>query len=171
MPKSKTHQWTFPARFRTNAFGWNGSSLACKRIKEAVSEIKKVTRKNPLLGAEGAVKLVEKFWPELQHVDSSSGALGNAVYYAVFNGTRACLSCLLAAGRFQELLELIESAPRISWHNRKYGVDALIAMGEKGEAIEYAKGSCGFNDNPMAIDRACEAILLSSELYDEAYRQ
>ena len=249
MPKSKTHQWTFPARFRTNAFGWNGSSLACKRIKEAVSEIKKVTRNDPLQGAEGAIKLMEKFWPALQQVDSSSGALGSAVYYAVeelvdvvasapadgktrqkwldrlweafnddgvgfldnlgerwgkvcgtpeiasqwaddllpivrstweaarqgtfshFNGTRACLSCLLAAGRFQELLELIESAPRISWHNRKYGVYALIAMGEKGEAIKYAKASCGFNDNPLAIDRACEAILLSSGLHEEAYRQ
>lgn len=74
MKKSKPYKWTFTARFRTNAFCWKGSRLACKRIKEAVSEIKKVTRKDPLPGAEGATKLMEKLWPALQHVDSFSGA-------------------------------------------------------------------------------------------------
>ena len=249
MTKTKSHKWTFTARFRTNAFGWKGSNLACKRIKEAVSEIRKTARKDPLLGAEGAIKMMEKVWPALQHVDSSSGALGAAVYHAVgdliglvadapadektrakwldrlweafnndgvgfldvlgerwgdvcktptiasqwadellpivrstweaarqgtssyFSGTAACLSCLLTAGRHQELLDFIETAPRISWDHRKYGVDALVAMGRKGEAIKYAKASCGFNDNPAAIDRACEAILISSGLHEEAYRQ
>ena len=70
-----------------------------------------------------------------------------------------------------KLLELIESAPRISWHNRKYGVNALVAMGKKGKAIKYAKASCGLNDNPAEIDRVCEEILHSSGLYDEAYQQ
>lgn len=83
MTKPKAHKWTFTARFRTNAFGWKGSRLACQRIKEAVSEIRKVARKDPLRGAEGAIKLMEKLWPALQHVDSSSGALGTAVYNAV----------------------------------------------------------------------------------------
>jgi tetratricopeptide (TPR) repeat protein len=249
MKKTKPHKWTFTSRFRTNAFGWRGSRLACQRIKEAVSEIRKVARKDPLTGAEGAIKLMEKLWPALQHVDSSSGALGTAVYNAMgvlvdfvveapadektrakwldrlweafnddgvgfldvlgerwgevcgapevasqwadellpivqrtweetkqrtfsyFRGTDACLSCLLAAGRYRELLELIESAPHISWHNRRYGVRALVAMGKKGEAIKYAKASCGLNDNPAAVDRVCEEILLSSGLYEEAYQQ
>ena len=249
MARSTPHKWTFASRFRKNAFGWRGSNLACKRIKEAVSEIRKVARNDPPLGAAGAIKLMQKLWPALQHVDSSSGALGNATYHAVdvlvdlvagapadektrskwldrlweafnddgvgfldgvgerwgeicasasvasqwadelmpivqrtwkeskqgtfsyFNGTRACLSCLLAAGRYQELLDFIDSAPRVSWDNRKYGVDALIAMGRKGDAIKYAKASCGFNDNPAAIDRVCEEILLSSGLYEEAYRE
>ena len=83
MKKTKLHKWTFTARFRRNAFGWKGSRLACQRIKEAVSEIKKVDRKDPLLGAEGAIKFMEKLWPALQHVDSSSGALGTAVYNAM----------------------------------------------------------------------------------------
>ncbi len=249
MNKSKPYKWTFTSRFRTNAFGWKGSRLACQRIKEAVSEIRKVARKDPLLGAEGAIKLMEKLWPALQHVDSSSGALGTAVYNAMgvlvdvvieapadektrtkwldglwdainndgvgfldvlgerwgdvcgspeiasqwadelfsvvqktweetrqgtfsyFRGTDACLSCLLAAGRHRELLDLIESAPRISWHIRRYGVRALVAMDKKGEAIKYAKASYGLNDSPIAIDQACEEILLSSGLYDEAYQQ
>jgi hypothetical protein len=247
MAKAKTHKWTFTSRFRTRAYGWKASKLACQRIREAVSEINKVTRRDPLQGAEGAIKLMEKFWPALQNVDSSSGALGKAVYnamgvlvdvvidaptdedirakwldrlweafmndgvefldplgerwgevcgssdvasqwadsliptmrhtwketkqgvFAYFSGTKACLSSLLAAGRYEELLYLIDDAPRIRWSNRKYGVKALLAMGQKGKAIKYAKNSCGFNDDPIEIDRACEEILLSSGLYDKAY--
>lgn len=83
MTKPHPHKWTFIARFRANAFGWRGSRLACQRIREAVSEIQKVARKDPMLGAKGAIKLMEKLWPALQHVDSSSGALGTAVYNAM----------------------------------------------------------------------------------------
>ena len=42
-------------------------------------------------------------------------------------------------------------------------------MGRKAEAIRYAEASRGLNDNPLAIARACEEILLSSGLADEAY--
>ena len=38
------HTWTFKPRLRANAFGWKGSHLACQRLKEAVTEIKKVDR-------------------------------------------------------------------------------------------------------------------------------
>ena len=249
MRKTKPHKWMFTSRFRKNVYGWKASKLACKRIKEAVSEIKKAARKDPILGAEGSIKLMEKFWPALEHIDSSSGALGTAVYNAMtvlvdivikasadhktrekwldrlwdvfnddgvgyldllgdrwgdvcgssetaskwanellpivqttweetkqgafsyFNGTGACLSCLLAAGRYQELLNLLELAPHISWYERKYGVQALIAMGKKGKAVKYAKASCGLNDSQTRIDMACEEILLSSGLYEEAYQQ
>ncbi|CAB1055815.1 hypothetical protein D1BOALGB6SA_549 [Olavius sp. associated proteobacterium Delta 1] len=41
MRKTKSHKWIFTSRFRTNAYSWKASRLACKRIKEAVSEIKK----------------------------------------------------------------------------------------------------------------------------------
>jgi len=249
LEKENTHKWAFAPRFRANAFGWKGSRLACQRIKEAVSEIRKAARKDPVLGAEGAVKLMEKLWPALQRIDSSSGALGTAVHNAVgelvdvvvnapagetarkkwldwlwdafsedgvgfldvlgerwgevcgspetasewadellspvqttwaetrqkkfsyFRGTDACLSCLLAADRYRELLDLVEAAPYVSWHYRRYGVRALVAMGKKAEAIKYAKASCGLNDSPTAIGCVCEEILLSSGLYEEAYRQ
>lgn len=68
-------------------------------------------------------------------------------------------------------MDLLEHAPYISWYDRRYGVKALVAMGKKGEAIKYAKASCGLNDNPTAIDRVCEEILLSSGFFEEAYRQ
>jgi len=77
-----THKWQFVARFRRHAFGWR-SDTPIQRIKEAVSEIKQVARKEPVVAAEGAVTLLEKLSPALEQVDSSSGALGTAVNRAI----------------------------------------------------------------------------------------
>lgn len=82
MPAKTTHKWTFVPRFRRNAFGWR-SQPAITRIKEAVSEIKKAARKDKNLAAEGAVLLLEKLSPALEHVDSSSGYIGSAVNNAI----------------------------------------------------------------------------------------
>ncbi|SER46003.1 hypothetical protein SAMN05421690_102822 [Nitrosomonas sp. Nm51] len=60
-----THKWQFTSRFRYHAFGWN-SKLPIQRIKEALSEIKSFTRKDPILAAEGAVMLLEKLSPALE---------------------------------------------------------------------------------------------------------
>jgi hypothetical protein len=75
-------KWTFAARFRRNAFGWK-SQPAIARVKQAVSEIKKAARSDPILAAEGAVLFLEKVSPALMHVDSSSGAIGTAVHHAI----------------------------------------------------------------------------------------
>lgn len=80
--KTSKHKWVFAPRFRREAYGWR-SATPIKRIKEAVSEIKKVARKDPVLAAEGAVLFLEKVSPALTAVDSSSGALGTAVNRAV----------------------------------------------------------------------------------------
>jgi len=247
MTRAAAHKWSFPARFRVGAYGWKSSKLACQRLREAVSEIKKVAKKEPVHGAEGAVRLMEKLWPALEHVDSSSGALGSAVNKALddlipliikapadaktrdqwlerlwqameddgvdylgpvgdrwgelcgsvetanqwaeelmptlrscwtdpnpgnyFHGTTACLSCLLVAGRYQELLDLLALDRKPFWHYRRYGVEALLAMGRKSEALKYAEASRGLNQPDSTIDQACEEILISSGLYDEAYRR
>jgi len=86
-----------------------------------------------------------------------------------FHGTIACLSALFHAGRHEELLALLDNAPCSMWHYREWGVKALAAMGRKPEAIRYAEASRGLNDHPIAIARACEEILLSSGLAEEAY--
>ena len=44
-------------------------------------------------------------------------------------------------------------------------------MGKKAEAIRYAEDSRGLNDPGWQIAQVCEAILLSSGLFDEAYRR
>jgi len=219
--------------------------LACRRVREAVFEIKSVARTDPILGAEGVVLLLERFWPSLEHVDSSSGALGTAVYNAqkellpilievpvdcskrdkwldrlwqaheddgveflsllgeqwgevcgskemasmwadrlislvrhvfsdpspggYFHGTIPCLSCLLVAERYQELLDLLELPHSKFWHYRRYGVEALKAMNRVSEALEYAETSRGLNSPDFEIDRVCEDILLSIGQYEEAY--
>lgn len=78
-----TFTWAFRARFRRNAYGWKGSKLAISRIKEALSEIRAVERHDPVLAAEGAVLLLTVLSPALADIDSSSGALGNAVNSAI----------------------------------------------------------------------------------------
>lgn len=247
MSKTPAHKWEFATRFRKGAFGWR-SQPAVQRVKEAVSEIARVAKQDPVLGAEGAVKFIEKLVPAIEQVDSSSGALGTAVNRAIdtlipiiakapadgptrdawiervweafeadeipylesigdhwgelchspevasrwadrlastlrmcwsdrspgfryFHGTSAALSALLAAGRYQEVLDLLALERHPFWPHRVYGVKALAAMGKKAEALRYARESQGLNDSPSAIAEACEEILLSSGMREEAYRQ
>jgi hypothetical protein len=88
-----------------------------------------------------------------------------------FKGTTNCLSALVAAERYEDVLALLDLAPYKMWHYRQYGVKALAAKGKKAEAIRYAEEGRGLNDSPVAIARACEEVLLSSGLVDEAYRR
>jgi hypothetical protein len=102
------HKWMFKARFRARAFGWRGSKVAVVRLQEARSEIKQVARSDATVAADGFVALAERLWPALQDVDTSSGALGNAV-----NDT------------LEELLPILITAPadptlRRRWLERLY---------------------------------------------------
>jgi hypothetical protein len=83
MTKRDKHAWEFVSKFRRKAFGWRSSKLAAGRIKEALSEIKLVSKSNPVLGSEGAVIFIEKLSPALEQVDSSSGSLGSTVNNAI----------------------------------------------------------------------------------------
>ena len=78
MAKAQRHKRILRARFPRHAFGWK-SQPAIRRIKEAVSEIRKVARKDKALAAEGAVLFLEKVSPPIEYVDGSSGAIGGAV--------------------------------------------------------------------------------------------
>ena len=242
------HQWGFAPRFRRNAFGWK-SDLPIKRIKEAITEIKAVARKDPVLAAEGAVLFLTKVAPAIENVDGSSGSMGTAVYrsiealvpiiaaatvsdpirqrwldrlweaieddgccyieslsdywgelcgeprvalhwielfrptteriwrewspgrFVIHRGTNACFSLMMKAGQFAELLALLELAPNKFWHDRRWGVRALIALGRGAEAIQYAESCRGINTPDGEISRICEDILLRAGLSDEAYRR
>ena len=83
MAKTIGHSWRFKSRFRRHAFGWKSSQPAIVRLHEALSEIHQVARIEPLLGAEGAVALLERISPALENVDSSSGAIGTAVNHTI----------------------------------------------------------------------------------------
>jgi hypothetical protein len=242
------HHWTFEARFRARAYGWRGSALASQRLKEAVREIRSVAKSDPLLAAEGCVLLMERLWPALEHIDTSSGALGGSVrrtldelipilisaradvgtrrgwlerlfqaveedgveYLAPLEerwgeiavypelmakyaerlsalirrvwaeeppgghgiGTAICLSCLLEAGRYGELIELLGCARQQFWHWRRFGAEALARQGLWDAAIAYAEGSRtpqGYDGS--AIDRFCEDALIKSGRADLAYHR
>lgn len=113
---------------------------------------------------ELASRWADEFMPVVESVWSPK-----ASGHGFFKGTSACLASLYAAGRHQELLALIDKAPFKWWHDRRWGVKALSAMGKKAEAIRYAEESRGLNDPGWQIAQSCEAILLSSGLLDEAY--
>ena len=116
--------------------------------------------------AETASGWADDFLPTVKSVWSpqSSG-------HGHFCGTVACLSALYAAGRHQDLLALLETAPFQFWSYRVWGVKSLVAMGKKSEAIRYAEDSKGLNEPVSAIAQACEEILLSSGLQEEAYKR
>ncbi len=241
-----THKWEFSSRFRRHGFGWR-SATPIKRIKEAISEIKKISKKEPVIAAEGAILFLEKISPALANVDSSSGAIGNAVYHAIealvpiisraevpdkirqkwvtrlwnaieqdnipyiehlesyfgqlcakpeiashwadefislvrhiwnptttgfnfYKGVIPCLSALLFAKRYDELLTLLENAPHKMWHYRKFGVDALIEQSKLEEALCYTKKSGGLNCPYGQISQKCEEILILMGRSDEAYQ-
>lgn len=235
----------FRARFRRHALGWR-SQPAIKRIKEAISEIRTVARRDPVLAGEGAVLFLERLSPALERIDSSSGAIGTATCNAVealvpilvqaptdeerrdqwldrlweafqddgfgyiqtladhwgelcvtperaslwadrlidvvrlawspdpafggfFPGTIPCLSALFKAGRYEEVLRLLEMAPYKMWHYRKWAVRALAAQGRAEAALRYAEVFRGPNDPDSSISRTCEAILLDMGRSEDAY--
>lgn len=241
------YKWRFKSRFRRGAYGWRGTALASKRLREAVSEIKKVNRSDPVLAAEGAVTLMERVWPALQGIDGSSGALGNAVNRTIdaltpiladapadietrrellerlhravqedgveflsnaeehwgelcvfpelvnewvdrllpglkecwenrrpgdfFIGTSACLSCLLEAGRYDELEDILSLRNLRFWPYNKYQAEALRRRGRIDEAIGYAESRLGNEYERQKILEFCEATLLGAGRKNEAYRR
>lgn len=113
-----------------------------------------------------ALVWVDEFLPLVEHVWSpkSSG-------HGFFQGTSACLASLYAAARHEQLLALLERAPFKWWHDRQWGVKALVAMGRRAQAVQYAEQSRGLNDPGWQIAQACEAILLSSGMAEDAYQR
>ena len=247
---AEQRKWAFAARFRTNAYSWKGTQLASQRLKEALSEIKKTGKKEPVLAANGAILLIEKLVASIANIDSSSGAIGTAANrtldslidiiiaapadestvakwlerlwqayeedgygylsglagrwgelcrtpelaskqadtfiwivrrcwaesadrsrYGYYNGTEACLSCLLAAGRYQELLDLLALRDKQLYTYCEYGVRAMVAMGMHEEAISYALASGGMNESPIRVAADCEQVLLDAGRVEEAYER
>ena len=82
-PMASVREWQFKRKFRTNAYGWRASSLAIGRLKEAAAEIRSVAKSDPVAAGDGVVSLMERIWPAFQGIDTSSGALGAAVFRTV----------------------------------------------------------------------------------------
>jgi hypothetical protein len=175
---ANAHKWEFKARFRRHAFGWK-SQPAIQRIKQALSEIRKVARRDPVLAADGAVLFLERVSPAIENVDSSSGSIGTAVNRAV-----------------EELVPIIARAPasaatRDAWLERLWEAHAndQIPYIERladhwGELCASKEVASGWADRLLDITRmalspdknlrghfhgttACFAALYHAERYDE----
>lgn len=173
------HRWEFKARLRRGAFGWKSSRLAIQRVKEAASEIRNVARRDPMLAAEGAVTFLERVSPALERVDSSSGALGTAVNWAI-----------------DELVPLIAAAPadrpvREGWLERLFeahGADEIpyieLLADRWGELCASRELASAWADRLLDVTRmalgpdprfqgyfhgtsACLSALYASERYGE----
>ncbi len=77
--RAAREKWRFETRFRRGALGWRGTATGVQHLKEAVTEIARVARQDPIRAAEGAVHLIGRVSPAFANVDSSSGSLGAAV--------------------------------------------------------------------------------------------
>ena len=91
--------------------------------------------------------------------------------FAYFCGTGACLSAMYSAGRHEELLALLETARYKHWHDRRWGVKSLLAMGRKAQALSYAESMLSESQYQEPVALVCEDILLSSGLADVAYQR
>ena len=178
MPKTDRHSWRFKARFRRHTFGWK-SQPALTRLQEALTEIKLVSRIDPILGAEGAVALLERVSPALENVDSSSGAIGRAVNHTI-----------------AELVPVIVAAPtdastRAAWLERLFDAHSADQMPYIERLADYWGELCGtaevastWADRLIGITRlalspdktvrgyfhgtsACLSALFSAGRYDE----
>ncbi len=176
-----TAKWAFTARFRSRAFGWRGSDLAARRLKEAVGEIRRAAKADPLRAGAGAVSLLERLWPALQDIDTSSGHLGRAVYDTI-----------------DALIPIIANAPadrptRGKWLERLFdaiqqdGVDYLSMVADRwGEIAVYPELLTKYADDFIPLlDRVwtegrpgehvrgaaiCLSALLASGRDDELFR-
>lgn len=86
-----------------------------------------------------------------------------------FHGTTACLSALLAAERYDDILNVLEQEG--FWHYKVWAVRALAALGRIDAALQMAESSRGPSASDRWIDAECERILLSSGLAEEAYER
>jgi hypothetical protein len=89
-------------------------------------------------------------------------------------GTSICLSCLLEAGRYAELQELLSTRRMKFWSSHWFGAEALVRQGLWEAAVAYAEGvrsdtKSGYRE--ISIDRFCENLLIRHGRSDEAYRR
>ena len=88
-------------------------------------------------------------------------------------GTSICLSCLLEAGRYAELQELLATRRMKFWSWHRYGAEALVRQGLWEAAVEYAEGVRSdtiSGHREISIDRFCEGLQIRHGRSDEAYR-
>ena len=107
-------------------------------------------------------------------LDLIEGAWSDWERYAHVSTSTLTLSCLLEAGRYDELLALLAVKKSRLWFDDKFGAEALLRQGREDEALAYAEGLLAGDRQIWGrhdICRFCEAILIRQGKADEAYRR
>lgn len=109
-----------------------------------------------------------------QSTETERTVWANHYSFSHVTGTAICLSCLLEAGRYGELQELLAIRRVKFWSWHRFGAEALARQGLWEAAIAYAVGardSANSSYDERAVDRFCENILIQRGHSDEAYRR
>ena len=80
-----------------------------------------------------------------------------------------CLSAQFFAGRFDALIELVESENLRMWHQQRWKVQALAKLGRPLDAIAYAESVRDQQYANFAINETCEYIFRSIGEMERAY--
>jgi hypothetical protein len=94
--------------------------------------------------------------------------------FSYVTGTAIGLSCLLEAGRYAELQDLLATQRMRFWSWHRFGAEALLRQGFCEAAIAYAETSrdpTGGRYEDRVIDRFCEGVLRRQGRSEEAYRR
>ena len=106
-------------------------------------------------------------------VDMVRGAWSGHERFQHVIGTSICLSCLLEAGRYMELQNLLAVRRIRFWSWDRFGAEALVRQGRWEAAIanaEAARDKTNPSFHERSIDRFCEDLLIRHGHAEEAYR-
>jgi hypothetical protein len=85
-----------------------------------------------------------------------------------------CLSCLLEAGRYDELCDLLALRRVRFWHDERFAAEALLRQGREEEALAHAEALL-VSERPTydarRIAAFCETVLTGLGRREEAYRR
>ncbi len=113
--------------------------------------------------AETACQWADRFIPEVREAWTDASRKDRHARSACM-----CLSSLLAAGRHQDLWDLLDVQRTLFWPYRRFGFEAYVKEGRVEDALAYAEASTGYQRDP-GIDVACEKLLLAAGRLEEAY--
>jgi len=105
-------------------------------------------------------------------LDLISAAWENHDHFSHVPTATLTLSCLLEAGRHDELLALVDSARTRLWFYEKYAAEALVRQGREAEALSHAAVLLEGQRVPPGsrdIARFCESLLIRQGKADDAY--
>lgn len=116
---------------------------------------------------EAASRWADRLMDHLRHVHAAR----HRGQHAFTRAESACYSALFAAGRHDELIDLIGGDPRPMWHDLLWVGRCKVARGEIDEAIEFMTKAVDAWTPMAGLARFAESVLLQAGRRTEAYEK